>query len=70
MPTDYENGGTLKRCPPFLEAMTAGYIIPIPADLSLEMDAGGEVKAYWPPHHQRPLSRPVQRRLRLRTIAF
>jgi hypothetical protein len=46
MPTDYENGGTLKRCPPFLEAMTAGYLIPIPADLALETDATGEVKAY------------------------
>jgi len=36
MPT--ENGPatpTVKRCPPFLEAMTAGYIIPLPADVHL-----------------------------------
>lgn len=46
MPTDYENGGMLKRCPPFLEAMTAGYLIPLPVDLQLEMDNSGEVKAY------------------------
>jgi hypothetical protein len=46
MPTDYEDGGMLKRCPPFLEAMTAGYIIPLPADLGLEMTAEGELKAY------------------------
>ena len=31
MPQDFEHGGTLKRCPPFLAAMTAGYIIPAPA---------------------------------------
>jgi hypothetical protein len=46
MPTDYEGGGMLKRCPPFLEAMTAGYIIPLPADLGLEISAAGELKAY------------------------
>jgi hypothetical protein len=46
MPTDYESGGTLKRCPPFLAAMTAGYIIPLPADLGLEISATGELKAY------------------------
>jgi hypothetical protein len=36
----------LKRCPPFLEAMTAGYLIPLPAYLDLEMDNAGELKAY------------------------
>lgn len=31
-----ENGvETVKRCPPFLEAMTAGYIIPVPADITI-----------------------------------
>jgi hypothetical protein len=27
--------GTVKRCPPFLEAMTCGYIIPLPADVKV-----------------------------------
>lgn len=30
---------TVKRCPPFLEAMTAGYIIPLPADITLTVHA-------------------------------
>src|SRR5438132_11348235 len=32
MPANVENFTTLKRCGPFVEAMTAGYIIPAPAD--------------------------------------
>ncbi|HSZ56001.1 MAG TPA: DUF6065 family protein [Tepidisphaeraceae bacterium] len=44
MPMDYEDGAMLKRCPPFLAAMTAGYIIPLPADLGLEIDAAGQLK--------------------------
>jgi hypothetical protein len=32
---------TLKNCPPFLEAMTCGYIIPLAADLTLSVDAAG-----------------------------
>src|SRR5437016_730072 len=27
--------GTVKRCPPFLEAMSCGYIIPLPADMKV-----------------------------------
>ena len=38
-------GGTVKRCPPFLAAMTAGYIIPAPADARLTMSATGEFEA-------------------------
>src|SRR5438105_2603286 len=41
LPSDNENGATLKRCPPFLEAMTAGYIIPAPADLRMTMTYTG-----------------------------
>jgi hypothetical protein len=41
MPSDNENGATLKRCPPFVEAMTAGYIIPAPADLRITMSDQG-----------------------------
>src|SRR5579864_8724977 len=43
MPTDYEGGGMLKRCPPFLAAMTIGYIIPLPVDVGLEVDAAGKL---------------------------
>jgi hypothetical protein len=35
MAAENEVGGTLKRCPPFLEAMTSGYIIPAPGDLEV-----------------------------------
>ena len=41
MPADHDQGGTLKRCPPFLNAMTAGYIIPAPADMQFKMSADG-----------------------------
>jgi uncharacterized protein DUF6065 len=41
MPAESEIGDTLKRCPPFLEAMTAGYIIPAPGDLLLSMTYTG-----------------------------
>jgi len=43
MPADCEQGGTLKRCPPFLTAMTAGYIIPAPADVHFKMSSQGEL---------------------------
>jgi hypothetical protein len=38
-----ERGGltTVKRCPPFLDAMTAGYIVPAPADLRVLMTDQG-----------------------------
>src|SRR4051812_37057889 len=45
MPTDFANGGTIKRCPPFLAAMTAGYIIPAPADSTLILNEQGEFSA-------------------------
>src|SRR5688572_25063807 len=49
MPMDRSNlqvtEGTVKRCPPFLEAMTAGYIIPVPCDCKFEIDAFGRVQA-------------------------
>ena len=32
-----EDQPSLKRCPPFLEAMTAGYIIPVPADCTITL---------------------------------
>lgn len=48
MPMDYEGGGMLKRCPPFLSAMTAGYILPLPADLTLEIDPAGQLKVSSP----------------------
>src|SRR5262245_6479359 len=41
MPSDNESLATLKKCPPFLEAMTAGYIIPAPADLRITMSDRG-----------------------------
>jgi hypothetical protein len=32
---------TVKQCPPFIEAMTCGYIIPLPGEVSFSMDASG-----------------------------
>ncbi len=46
MAADHDQGGTLKRCPPFLTAMTAGYIIPAPADVQFYMSADGQLSAY------------------------
>lgn len=46
MPTDVPQGGTVKRCPPFVTAMTAGYIIPAPAEMRFSMSAQGELTAY------------------------
>ena len=38
MPVEAEahgaKGGTVKNCPPFLEAMTCGYILPLAADIN------------------------------------
>jgi hypothetical protein len=45
MPADFDQGATLKRCPPFLTAMTAGYIIPAPADVQFKMSADGQLSA-------------------------
>jgi hypothetical protein len=33
--------GTVKNCPPFIEAITCGYIIPLVADISLSLDPAG-----------------------------
>jgi Family of unknown function (DUF6065) len=45
MPPDREGNATLKRCPPYLAAMTAGYIIPAPTDLRFTMSAQGVLTA-------------------------
>jgi len=41
MPADVGEHPTLKRCPPLLTAMTAGYIIPAPNDTSLTLMGAG-----------------------------
>jgi hypothetical protein len=47
MPTDHPGGPggqdwmTLKRCPPFLDALTAGYLMPLAADVRFAMSAAG-----------------------------
>jgi Family of unknown function (DUF6065) len=42
------NGLTVKRCPPFLDAMSAGWIIPLAATVRLEISEGGQtVTAGW-----------------------
>jgi hypothetical protein len=39
-----EKLATVKRCPPFLEAMTAGYVIPLADVVAVRRDPDGEVK--------------------------
>ena len=41
---DYQ---TVKRCIPFLDAMTAGYIIPLPFDLTLAIISETENQILW-----------------------
>src|SRR4051794_13174858 len=45
MPMERGGGPTLKHCPPLLEAMTAGYIIPAPCDVVFNLTA--DAKLSW-----------------------
>ena len=43
-----DNGLTIKRCMPFLDAMTTGWIIPLPASLRMEVkNSGTETSFGW-----------------------
>src|SRR6185295_12107654 len=44
MPMDRGGERTLKRCPPFLQAITAGYIIPVPWDVEFIHSPQGELR--------------------------
>jgi hypothetical protein len=44
MPMDRGDIRTIKRCAPFLEAMTAGYIIPYPSAVSIHVAADGRYR--------------------------
>jgi hypothetical protein len=48
MPVDAPGvpSGTVKNCPPFIEAMTCGYIIPLAADLKLSVDRAGVFQSH------------------------
>ena len=52
---DVEGGPaeTVKGCPPFLEAMTCGYIIPLVADITLSRDQAGVFHGEGPVFHDR-----------------
>jgi hypothetical protein len=42
------NGLTIKRCMPFLDAMTTGYVLPLAATVRLEIsESGKELRAGW-----------------------
>ncbi len=46
--TATNNGLTVKRCMPFVDAMSAGWIIPLAAPVRLEISEGGQtVSAGW-----------------------
>ena len=40
MPTQEQSSPTVKNCIPFLEAMTFGYVVPVPADMTFTMEVG------------------------------
>jgi hypothetical protein len=44
MPMDAGGGPTLKRCPPYLSAMTAGYVIPMPYDVHFYCTPDGRLE--------------------------
>jgi hypothetical protein len=46
LPVDMEGQPTIKRCAPFLQAVTAGYIIPVPFDVQFWHSAEGHVSFY------------------------
>ena len=43
LPIDREGEPTIKRCAPFLQAITAGYIIPVPFDVQFTHSPAGEL---------------------------
>jgi hypothetical protein len=49
LPIDREGEPTIKRCAPFLQAVTAGYIIPVPFDIQFACSPEGEVSFQWTP---------------------
>jgi hypothetical protein len=57
MPAEVDGEGgpteTVKGCPPFLEAMTCGYIIPLVADITLSRDQNGVFHGEGPTFHDR-----------------
>lgn len=57
MPAECEwqgvKAGTVKNCPPFLEALTCGYMIPLVADITLARDKTGEFHGQGPVFHDR-----------------
>src|SRR4051812_19476038 len=40
--------GTVKNCPPFLDAMTSGYLMPLVADINLSWDPLGRLQIQAP----------------------
>lgn len=48
LPMERGGGPTLKRCPPFLEAMTAGYIIPAPCDVRFDLTPDAKLSWHCP----------------------
>jgi hypothetical protein len=59
MPVEAETegvmSGTVKNCPPFLEALTCGYIIPLAADMTLSLDKDGRLHGQGPSFHDEAL---------------
>ena len=46
LPVDLQGGPTIKRCAPFLQAITAGYIIPVPFDFQFTYSSDGELVSF------------------------
>lgn len=48
-----KNNATVKKCIPFFDAMTSGYIIPLPVDLWISTDDSGEKIFHWADSNQK-----------------
>lgn len=48
----YQENATIKRCPPFLDAMCAGWIIPLAGDVEITSTSGAEGVTWKSNHHK------------------
>ena len=60
MPADAPHGGTVKRCAPFVEALTAGYIIPAPGNVRFTKTEGLGLSVAYDTHDFMHLHHPEE----------
>lgn len=50
--SSHDDNATIKRCPPFLDAMCAGWIIPLAGDIEITSTSGAEGITWKSDHHK------------------